>query len=782
MGEVYRARDTELQRDVAIKILPSAFASDPDRLARFNREARVLASLNHPNIATIHGVEDATSVGQAGVRALVLEFVEGETLADRLVHGPLEQEEALRIAHQIADALAAAHEQGIVHRDLKPANVKITPGGVVKLLDFGLAKPLDEGNERLDRSGAVTATAGGTRAGTILGTAAYMSPEQTRGLALDGRTDVWAFGCVLFEMLTGRVVFRGATNADTVVAILERQPDWDALPARTSASIRRVLQRCLEKDPNRRLHHIADARLELDDPLLEPAPTRAPAGARVGLIRRWWIAGPLVLAAAWGIAALTVGANPAAWWLPFTGSPDPGAIQAIAVLPLENLSRDPDQEYFADGMTDELITELAQIRALRVISRTSTMRYKQSTKNAQEIGRELSVDAIVEGTVLRAGGQARITLKLVEIATERTLLAESYARELQDVLALQSQIARAVADQVRLAVTSRDPARSSRRVDPDAYDDYLKGRSLWAKRTDQSVQQALALFQRAIAKDPSFASAWSGVADCYNVFSGALLGLSEREAIPKAREAAMRALALDETLAEAHTSLASLRGDYEWDWAGAEAEYRRAIELNPSYATARQWYGEFLMMQTRRQESIEQLRRARELDPLSPAPNVSLGSAYMYANLYDDALQQYKRTLAIDSTIFGAHMYLGQLYLRQRLHGQAIESLTQAVALAPDVTKPTAMLGHAYAVAGQSARARQLLEQLLKDTRYVSPYDVAVIHVGLGDTAQAFTWLERAYQGRTSELVTLNVDRRIDPLRSDQRFVDLVKRVGLRSQ
>jgi eukaryotic-like serine/threonine-protein kinase len=782
MGEVYRARDTELQRDVAIKILAPSFASDPDRLARFTREAQVLASLNHPNIATIHGVEDATGAGQAGVRAIVLELVEGETLADWLMRGPLRLAEAVGTARQIADALAAAHEQGIVHRDLKPANIKITASGVVKLLDFGLAKSLDAGDEALDRSDAPTVY-GRTRAGMILGTAAYMSPEQARGQALDGRADVWSLGCVLFEMLTGRAAFGGATFADTVAAILERQPDWDALPAHTPASVRRVLQRCLEKDPKRRLHHVADARLELDDLLAEPGAATMPAVSRPRVAWRW-LAVLLLLSAAWGIAALTIGANPATWWQGLTGGPDPGGIEAIAVLPLENLSRDPDQEYFADGMTDELITELARIRALRVISRTSTMRYKQSTKNLQEIGSELNVDAVIEGSVLRAGGQARITLKLVEVATERTLLAESYARELQDVLALQSQIARAVADQVRVTVSPPEQTRLERRVVPAAYDDYLKGRSLWARRTPEGVQQALVLFQRAIAADPSFASAWSGIADCYIVFQGALLGLSEREAYPKAREAAMKALALDDTLAEAHTSLASIKGDYDWDWAGAEAEYRRAIDLNPSYATARQWYGEFLSPQRRHSEAIEQARRARELDPFAPAPNVSLAAAYARAGREDDALEQLKRTLQIDPNIAGVHFYLGQLYLRRGLHAQAIEELERAFSLTPGVRKVRAALGHAYAVQGQPEKARQVLSELQQAAArtFVSPYDVALIHVGLGDSDQAFAWLEKAYQARSYELVGLNVDWQVDPLRGDPRFADLVRRIGLRSQ
>jgi TolB-like protein/DNA-binding winged helix-turn-helix (wHTH) protein/Tfp pilus assembly protein PilF len=483
------------------------------------------------------------------------------------------------------------------------------------------------------------------------------------------------------------------------------------------------------------------------------------------------------------VAAVAI-ASSLAWFIvaPATRSlPPDSRIASLVVLPLENLSRDPQQDYFADGLTEELTIELARISALRVISRTSAVRYKGSGKSVGEIGHELKVDAVVEGSVLRAGSQVRITLKLVEVATERTLLAESYARELQDVLALQSQIARALASRVRVTVTAGDDARLARRVAPEVHDDYLRARSLWNTRTRDGVTQALDLFRRAIEREPAFAEAWAGIADCYITFSGALLGLSEQVAYPRAREAALRALELDETLAEAHTALGSVKSEFEWDWPAAEAEYRRAIELNGNHVTARQWYGEFLSFNARHGEAVMQLRHAVDLDPLSPVVNNSLAAAMLTARRFDEATVYARRTIDIDPTFGGAHMTLGTIYLLQGNQAEAIAALQRAVTLSPGLSKATAWLGHAYAVAGQTARAREILDELDKLSRQlpVSSYDLALIYAGLGDRRLAFEWLDRAYQARAWELVKLKTDIRFDNLHADPSFADLLKRLGL---
>jgi TolB-like protein/Tfp pilus assembly protein PilF len=516
-----------------------------------------------------------------------------------------------------------------------------------------------------------------------------------------------------------------------------------------------------------------------------PPPLTSAAPAAAGLTRARWFAPRSAVLYAAGL--LLVGLGALAVWSasPSSTTSSSGApqIEAVAVLPLENLSREPDQEYFADGMTDELIAELARNPALRVISRTSVVRYKGSTRSLREIGRELSVDAIVEGSVTRSGEQARITLKLVEVATDRTLLAESYTRELRDVLALQSYIARALSERVRVAMTSPDEGRLTRRVDPDAFDHYLRGRSAWNLRTPDGTARALASFRRAIDLDPSYAAAWAGVADCYIVYSGALLGLPEKEAYPRARDAALKALALDETLPEAHTSLGSVKNEFDWEWAGAEAEYTRAIALNANYVTARQWYGDFLGFHGRREESLIQLRRARDLDPFSPAVSNSLALALLRAGRYDEALGEVQRTIAIEPEFAGAHLTLGTTYLLKGMHEQAIGALERAVTLSVGLSRARAWLGHAYAVAGHTERARQTLVDLekLTATLPVSPYDIALIHAALGDRERTFMWLERAYQARAWDLVQIKVDVRLDGVRSDPRFDALLKRIGLPS-
>jgi TolB-like protein/DNA-binding winged helix-turn-helix (wHTH) protein/tetratricopeptide (TPR) repeat protein len=462
------------------------------------------------------------------------------------------------------------------------------------------------------------------------------------------------------------------------------------------------------------------------------------------------------------------------------GASEATRITSIAVLPLANLSEDRAQDYFAEGMTDELTTKLAGIPTLRVISRTSALRYRGSVKSIREIGRELDVDAIVEGSVLRSGEQARITLKLIEVATDRTVLAESFARQLQDILTLQSEIARVVAERIH-ATVSQEPARVASRVVPEAFEDYLKGRSNWNTRTSDGVKQALAAFQRATARDPTYAAAWAGIADCYIVFSGALLGVPEHDAYAKAREAALRALALDETLAEAHTSLGSVKNEHDWDWAGAEAEYTRAIAINSNYVTARQWYGEFLYFRGRYKEAIAQLELASRLDPLSPVASNSLAIAYLLAGQHDEALARSRRTLEIDAGFSGGHLTLGQVHLSKGQHAEAIAAFRRAVSLSTGLSRPVAWLGHAYAVAGEEVEARRALRDLeaLAERAQVSPYDVALVHTGLGEIDQAFSWLERAYLSRGADLLQLGVDKRLDRLRHDPRFAVMLRRIGM---
>jgi TolB-like protein/DNA-binding winged helix-turn-helix (wHTH) protein/tetratricopeptide (TPR) repeat protein len=590
---------------------------------------------------------------------------------------------------------------------------------------------------------------------------------------------VWPETAVIENTLTQRIKeIRGALGDEV------QEPRWVKTVSRIGY---RFIGDVVEESPEAVALASEPASPEqIATPYLEaPVPTPMPARIEPVDTPRGWrpLERPALYAAGLVLVALSV---LAVWSVGMTRQASRGSeprIESIAVLPLENLSREPEQEYFADGMTEELIAELARNPALRVISRTSAVRYKASTKGLREIGRELNVDAVVEGSVLRAGTQARITLKLVDVATDTTLLTESYTRELQDVLALQSIIARDLAERVRVAVTSPDEARLTRRVDPVAHDHYLRGRSSWNTRTPDGVASALDSFSRAIARDPTYAAAWAGIADCYVVFSGALLGLSETEAYPKAREAALKALALDETLAEAHTSLGSVKSEFNWDWPGAEAEYTRAIALSANYATARQWYGEFLGFHGRADESVMQLRYARDIDPLSPVVNDSLAGALLWARRYDEALAQAQRTIQIEPGFAGAYITLGSVYLQKGMHDEAIAALQQAADMTPSLSRARAWLGHAYAVAGRTDKARQTLAALdvLARRIPVSSYDVALIHTALGEPDQAFASLHRAYQRRAWDLIQLKVDPRIESLRGDTRFAALLARVGLPS-
>jgi serine/threonine-protein kinase len=571
MGEVYRARDVKLGRDVAIKILPPLLAADPDRLVRFDREARLLAALNHPHIAAIYGLEE-----HDGIPALVLELVDGETLADRVRRGPVPIPEALAIARQVADALEAAHEKDIVHRDLKPGNIIIAREGTVKVLDFGLAKA---GSDAVTPDGTQSPTVpvGATREGVLLGTAAYMSPEQTRRKALGKRTDIWAFGCVLYETLTGKAAFGGDTVSDTIAAILDREPDWRALPSATPSSITRMLQRCLEKDPNRRLHDIADARIEIDDALVAPVRPAAaealPPAVPAVAPKPWWTGkaafsvGGLAL-----VALLALGT----WFNVSRGRGE--AIDSLAVLPFVNVSADASAEYLSDGITEAIINSLSQLPHLAVKSRNVVMLYKGRETDIQGIGRDLAVQAVLTGRLIQRGEVLSISIELIDARNNNHVWGEQYSRKLADLLSLQEDISKEVTEKLRLRLSGEQNEALSKRPtqNTEAYQLYLKGRYFWNKRTAEGFKSGIAHFQQAIEKDPNYALAYAGLADCYNVL-GFFGQDPPRETYTKGKAAATKALELDEKLAEAHASLGYDRFFYDWDWLGARREYERAL-------------------------------------------------------------------------------------------------------------------------------------------------------------------------------------------------------------
>ena len=561
MGEVYRARDTRLGREVAVKVLPERLAGDPNALSRFEREARAVAALSHPNILAIHDFGE-----ERGVRYAVTELLEGQTLRERLVRERLSWRKAAEIGIAVADGLSAAHMRSIVHRDLKPENIFLTSGGQVKILDFGLA--------RVDAASPEQATAAptesvATEAGTVLGTLGYMSPEQVSGKSADARSDIFSFGCVLYEMLTGRRAFGGESPGQTMAAILRDQPEEvTAAGASVPDGVNRIVRRCLEKGPGERFQSAGDLSFALKESvgsgISTSAPRRPPLSRRTGLL----LAGAAVVLAALVLTFRYLGRGAG-----------PGRIESLAVLPLTNLSGDPQQEYFADGMTEELITALAKVSALRVTSRTTAMRYKGSTKSLPEIAKELGVDAIVEGSVTRSGSQVKITAQLIDASRDRHLWADTFQRDLRDVLALQGEVARAVAGEIGVRLTPEERLRLTEKktVNPEAYEAYLKGNDHLFRRTAADARKSIEYFQQAVEKQPDYALAYAGMAEAYETAAGSAQGaLSPREAFPRAKAAAMRAVELDPTLGEPHVSLAWSSFVFDRDWTTAENQFQRA--------------------------------------------------------------------------------------------------------------------------------------------------------------------------------------------------------------
>jgi eukaryotic-like serine/threonine-protein kinase len=762
MGEVFRAHDSKLNRDVALKLLPRAFELDTDRLARFRREAVALAALNHPHIGAIYGLEESD-----GRQALVLELVEGITLAERIADGPLPVREALRVASQIAAALEAAHEKEIVHRDLKPANIKVTPAGVVKVLDFGLAKTAAGELMAREVTQPSVMAAGSTRVGAVLGTAAYMSPEQARGLEVDTRTDIWAFGCVLFEMLSGRKTFGADSDSDSREKILAREPNWAGLPAATPAKIRGLLRRCLEKDPGTRLQTIAEARQLLERLQTGGLSKRAATAAAAAVV--------LAIATAVVMTVVLVGGRES---VPTSTLPT-----TVAVLPLANATGDSSLDYYADGLTDSLMSEAGHLDGIRLISRTSSRRAAASGQTTGAIAKSLNAKAIVTGAVRLVGERVRVDVQLTDAATGSVMWSQQFDRGAREILALQADVLRAVADGVRVTIKpdARQRLTTVRAVGPDVSEAYLKGRYYWNQRTAESITQAIEHFSRAVRLDPTFAPAHAALADCYNQQATVMVGSgTPQEYRPKAAAAALRALQIDPGSSEAHAALGYVR-HYEWRWQEAEQEFQRAIDLNPSNSLARAWYANMLMSRMRLDDALWQVRLARELDPFSSVINANVGWVLVYARRPGEAIEQLTRTLEIDPQYAQARWRLIKALLLVGRTKDAVVEAQSVVAGGNRSPAAVSILAVAAAHDGQTALARSLVDTLLDPNRrdFVPAGTIADVYVALGDRRRAFEWMEKAYSERSNWVAYIAGDPANDDLKDEPYFQSLLTRVGL---
>jgi serine/threonine protein kinase/Tfp pilus assembly protein PilF len=761
MGEVWRARDERLERDVALKLLLPGLLADETARKRFRREALALSKLAHPNIAMVFDFDT-----ENGLDFLVMEYVAGPVVTEHLAQGPLLEAEVARLGLQLAEGLAAAHAQGIVHRDLKPGNVRLTPDGRLKILDFGLAKLMRPTEGR-------SLTASLTEAQALVGTLAYMAPEQVRGEAVDARSDLWSAGLVLYELATGRKAYAKESSAQLLYAILNQTPAPPrSLNGRVSAGLEAIILKCLERAPARRYQAAGELAADLQRLLggltVEAERSRVQARRARTLGIAVPVAVVVVLAA---LTALDVGGLRTRLFAP-------APIRSIAVLPLANLSGDPNQEYFADGMTEELITDLAKIASLKVISRTSVMQFKGTKKPLREIAAALGVDGVIEGSVLRIGERVRIAVKLIKATTDTHLWSESYERDQRDILAVQSEVAQAIAREIKVKLTPQEQARlvSARPVNPVAYEYYLKGRFYLNKMTPEGFEKGLAYLKQATEIDPTNPLPFAGLALGYSQVGHE----GHPDAFAQARTAARKAEELGgEPPAEMYLAFGTIKLCSDWDFAGAEKDLRRASELNPTIGEAHRWYSWYLLLIRHRDEALAEMKRAQEVEPLTPLFYADRGWQYWWMGQNDKAIEEARKALELDPNFNEAFHVLGLAYAGKGMFAEAITAHQKLAVVDPDWRWS---LARTYVLAGRKDEARRLLAKSLteepKPTGGWAGWFLAETYAALGEKDEAFRWLEAAYQERHSFLPWLNDNPAYAPLRSDPRFQDLVRRVN----